>query len=810
VKLVATTTSSIVLTFESKYPRSKLKFLMHSIFSKIQSIYLSAKYRHLQRNDKRRFGVGFKNWLPNQLTETQILAITSHFPKTFVVAGAGSGKTTLLLGRAKYLVESGRTSPERILALAFNKSAAKELAVRAQKIGVPLNAQTFHGFGNAILNSNGRLGGVAFSNDQEIENFFIREVKKALENDSQRRLLNFFCEMLIPFREQENFKSIKEYNTYAKAIPVTFANERVKSHGELIIANYLFQHGVSYRYEQIYDHGSRNDWHKPDFTIESSNETFYIEYFGVDRKGDTAPYVDREKYNLEIAKKRATHLNNQTTLIELTYQDLRDGVLIQKLEAVLRELGVTEQWRTESELIRAANEIGYVSSFVKLCQAFLSHARARRLSSQQLKLLAHGDKRTSAFLEIFSEFLEHYEAELSESGLPDFSAMILDASDMIFNQRADFPFDHVLVDEYQDISADRQCLIDAMSVANPKTEFLYVGDDWQSINRFAGADISILRRASRRGLLRRTFRLAETHRFPQSLADISSQFIQKNPDQIKKSIVSTNPSNETDTLFIHTDTHEDDHLNNLKKVISRIGPTSDTECALLIVARYKDNLPALKDVAALWNGPIDIRSIHSSKGAEADYVIVMDLVQDWRGFPSTITDDPILELVLPESEKYPYAEERRLFYVALTRARVACHLIAPLDNPSLFTEELIRDKTGTVRGPSNAELQLCPLCRSGILMDNKRSGGTRCSNSPTCIFKSPWCEECCKPMRANSTNPMTYECVGGNHSNLLTCPKCGWGVVVKKTGRFGEFQTCSNYFAIGCDGRNSALIPTVK
>ena len=186
---------------------------------KLRSIWLTFKQRSREKRDRRRFANGFATWLPKPLTASQISAVVSYAPETLVVAGAGSGKTTLLLARAKYLVES---------------------------TGVPMKAMTFHGFGNALLNQNGRLGGVAFGEDQVVQKFFEDHATESLNSDHGDRLIKFFSEMLVPFRDHAEFETLEDYSAYVRAIPRTLANQRVKSHGELIIANYLFRRGVEY------------------------------------------------------------------------------------------------------------------------------------------------------------------------------------------------------------------------------------------------------------------------------------------------------------------------------------------------------------------------------------------------------------------------------------------------------------------------------------------------------------------------------------------------------------------------------------
>jgi DNA helicase-4 len=305
--------------------------------------------------------------------------------------------------------------------------------------------------------------------------------------------------------------------------------------------------------------------------------------------------------------------------------------------------------------------------------------------------------------------------------------------------------------------------------------------------------------------MKKTVRLAETHRFPQSLADISSEFVQKNPSQLKKIIVSTNPSTARETLFIHTDTQAQANADNLRKVIDSIDDGNNDAASLLVVARYNSNLPSHKQVEEMWRGPYDVQSIHRSKGSEADYVIVMDVTQDFRGFPSTIEDDPILGLVLPEPESYKYAEERRLFYVALTRARVECHLIAPIEEPSLFVVELIKAKTGTVVGPTETEIFRCPVCTTGVLTRSAWDNGTHCSNEPPCEFQSPWCPECNQRLYVISKGPLKFECSNHVESPFSTCSTCGWGILRERKGPYRKFTACSNYSAIGCRGREAAI-----
>lgn len=358
-----------------------------------------------QRRDRKRFDAGFKSWLPTPMTKLQVAAAVSHWPETVVIAAAGSGKTTLLLGRCKYLVESQRASEQRILLLAFNKLAADEMGSRAQAAGLNLSARTFHSFGNAVLNAPGRLGGVAFGDEDELHRFISAHIDGLLRAGDEQ-LTGFFTKLLVPFKEHEQFATMSDFAAYHRALPRTLSEHRVKSHGELIIANYLFARGADFDYEAIYKGGQRGNWHRPDFTVQrTGSQPVYIEYWGVDGQGRTAPYVDQLAYARDMGLKRQTHASNSTVLIELTYQDLKDGVLVERLESELARHGVRPQWRSPAELARASEASGYTTRFVRLCQSFLAHSRSRRLTSADLGSMRASDPRDAAFLRIFAPLL---------------------------------------------------------------------------------------------------------------------------------------------------------------------------------------------------------------------------------------------------------------------------------------------------------------------------------------------------------------------------------------------------------------------
>ena len=790
--------------------RFKQRFSRKVESAQYQAIQLvSVKRSYLERRDKNRFRELVDIPAEITLSEEQVIAATSHAKETLVVAGAGSGKTFVLVGRAKYLVGSERTTEDKILMLAYNKDAAQELSRRTKASGISVTAQTFHGFGNSVIKAPGERTGVAFGDSGEVSKFLAHQLKHELDEESKNRLAKYFSQDLVPYRDFDEFESLNEYAAYVRAtIPRTLMDEQVKSHGEWLIANFLFSNSISYSYESLYEEGkSSKDRHKPDFSIwDQGKQPIWIEYFGTDRSNSVAPGISKEGYLDGIKWKKDVHARNSTILIELYYYDLKEGNLLTKLESALRQNGVKLKPKSADEILKQANEIGYDSRFLKVCEQFLGHVRANRLSPAELNQLASAQERDKTFVGVFNQFLSAYESELLRLKLPDYAELIHGAADAIGNSEYEFGFTHVLVDEFQDISSDRNRLIDSMKIANPKLEVTCVGDDWQSIYRFSGSDVSIMREASKPKMIRKRVDLTASYRLPQEIADISRSFVLKNPLQLEKSVHSKSDLNVPGKVVTHWDMEQKENEQNLSCVIEQIGADSqDPSKSLRVLARYVNNLPTKKFVEKIWEGPVDVSSIHAAKGLEADYVIVMDMIQDFRGFPSTIEDDPVMRLVMPEKDLHQHGEERRLFYVALTRARRETHLISPVSAPSLFTLEMLKDGLGVHVGLDNSKNRECPSCKSGRILVSNNAGGSYCSNIPLCDFMSPACLKCQKPMTYTGEKER-FRCEKHPDALHKTCFVCDWGVLLprqytnKRSGVEEVFYPCHTWPKTRCKG----------
>ncbi len=191
---------------------------------------------------------------------------------------------------------------------------------------------------------------------------------------------------------------------------------------------------------------------------------------------------------------------------------------------------------------------------------------------------------------------------------------------------------------------------------------------------------------------------------------------------------------------------------------------------------------------------LSVATVHAAKGIQADHVVVLDLADRQLGFPGQIEDDPLLELVMPhQGAGYPHAEERRLLYVAMTRARLGLWLVADRSRPSVFVRELMEHHGGRRLLGSFEEEQAppCRRCRGGHLVEGT-GGGMLCSNRPLCRYGAPRCPRCRRGSAVERDGRLG--CSSGSCGAALDgCPGCGAGMLVSRRARGGSFRSCTEY-----------------
>ncbi len=377
-------------------------------------------------------------------------------------------------------------------------------------------------------------------------------------------------------------------------------------------------------------------------------------------------------------------------------------------------------------------ELGRIPSFASLLTTFLNLFKS---SGKTLKALSDKvdstNRRMGIFLELFSKIYIDYTTYLEEMGEIDFNDMINKAVTFVKQGSYVSKFKYILVDEFQDTSQSRYRLLKSLLDQNESCKLFCVGDDWQSIYRFTSSDLSIMLNFQNQfnfteiSFLERTFRLND------KLCDFSTKFILENPNQIKKKLNSHNQ-----VYFPSVTLVNGTRIDDLVNILDEIDNTEVDKASVFIIGRYNYlkplNLEKIQQAYPVLN--IRYTTAHSSKGLEADYVILFGLISGIYGFPCQIVDDPILNLVLAKEDRHPNAEERRLFYVAITRAKKHVYLLTDEYRTSTFINEIQRKRYDINIREENIS---CPSCKIGKLMLRKTRQGEfyGCSNYPYCDYR---------------------------------------------------------------------------
>lgn len=701
------------------------------------------------------------------LTPEQARAVVCFDNRVQVVASAGSGKTSTMVAKAAYAIHRGFVAPKRIVLLAFNKRAAEELKERAaqafERLGmadVTVEASTFHALGLLLI-------GKATGEKPDIPDWAtdaaggVRKLTEILEELKDRSvefakrwdLFRFVFGRDLPAFGQPESSDV--WDAQGKGALVTNRGERVKSMEEVMIANLLFLNGVNYRYEGSYPHRTADEMHrqyKPDFYYPDLD--LFHEHFALDANGVPPPRF--EGYLEGVIWKRQLHVEKGTELFETTSHGLREGDDLSRLERELTARGLVLDPNPDREIPQEGQKPMDSAQLIGLVRTFMSHSKSNGLRASDLQERLNAmpadtfKLRHQMFLDIAIPMMEAWDqALMAEDGI-DFEDMLNLAAGHLESGRVESPYDLVMADEFQDASRARARLCRAL-VQGEGRFFFAVGDDWQSINRFAGADVSVMTGFRQWFGQGQVLKLEQTFRCPQALCDVSSAFVSKNPVQITKRVHSTILAQGPVLQAFQVDSKEQlaDAINrfvmNLAEGVrdGTIPPGRNGKVSVYVLGRYNADRQYVPMRPIRFNRWVDVSflTIHRSKGSEADYVILPEMISAprRRSFPNTRTDDPVLALAMPEGDTFPLGEERRLFYVALTRARRNVAMFTARGQCSTFLRELQEDgvlEIANTEGKVVKEAH-CPACKQGVLVLRTGPYGEfhACSNFPVCSYK---------------------------------------------------------------------------
>ena len=681
--------------------------------------------QHVIRNLLDTHKLFFDHCLKYPLDEQQRRSIVSEEDNCLVVSSAGSGKTSSIVGKVKYLIEIKKVDPARILLISYTNKAAAELTERMGIDG--LRGYTFHKLAVDLI---GRQTGQKPSICDNTDALFVKIYRELLADSQFRKhAVEYFVDYQANEADWEKRKNerrqqlSRQKDMRLKALLPDMDGKQiyVRSEQEQKICFVLSSLGVQFRYEEPYEYPVADAMHsqyKPDFSIhferDGKPQRLYLEHFGVDERGLVPAWFAQDRnisyeeanriYNDGITWKRAVHEKFGTKLIETSSADFYRSDIKETLKQLLLDAGVTLHERTDVELYSMVLPEGskQEKAFIRLIATFVTLLKSscRSLSEVQNQADEAEDQHSEFVIKnIFRPVYERYSEALHRSGQIDFTDAILQATELC---RISHPvsYDYIIVDEFQDISVDRYNFLKTLREGDPPAKLYCVGDDWQSIYRFSGSDMALFNNFAAFFGPTEISKIETTYRFGEPLVGLSAQFIQRNTAQIRKNIRPLNEQVKTELSFQAYD--RKDYCITIGRLVASI--PADKSVFLLgrysfddyyLSFMYKSVKEGNRFYYVIGDRKIEFLTVHKSKGLEADYVILLQCNKDTYGFPSRVSDDPALQYVLTASDNFPYGEERRLFYVAITRAKVKTWVLYDTRFPSVFVDEFLRPEKVT-------------------------------------------------------------------------------------------------------------------
>ena len=769
-----------------------------------------------------------------KLDEEQRRAVITDDDYCLLVAGAGAGKTTTMAAKVKYLVEKKHVNPEEIIVISYTNKAIGELKERINKrLNIPAKICTFHAFAFQIVKRfSAEPPEINFSSYQIIFDM----LEKSIFNNKQlmRNLVLFLGYYFDLTEDVFKFDNLNQYHTYKAAQDYetlksglgedvkkvefqrskhskTLTGEYLRSVQEVQIANFLYLNGLDYEYERVYPQSllSRNKKYTPDFYISQGEHTAWLEHYALTESGYSSIFTPQQiaTYKKAIRDKRELHKNCRSTLIETwsLYNDRRP--LMDHLREALVKEGFVLKPRDLTEVYKKIVETGkdkYIYRLIFFMMKFIEQYKTCGYDSGGFVILRQktDNSRSLLFLDIAEEVYNHYQETLKQNNEIDFADMINDAHfylHEIEKQKIELPYKYIIIDEFQDIARQRFNLTKRLSEIT-KAKVVAVGDDWQSIYAFSGSDITLFTKFLELMGSGTELKITHTYRNSQELINMAGGFVQKNIAQIRKQLIS--PKHLDDPIVIEP---FDDSFKPMKalaetveKIIGKIIAEFGEKSSILLIGRYNYDMYKLFNTGSFSPLPdnhvrsekypganLTFMTAHSAKGLGYDNVILINMFEGKFGFPCQIEDDPIIKLVTYEDKSMPYAEERRLFYVTLTRTKNRVYIAAPKHRPSRFLVELIKD----YHLPHDQDINMetvdlfnlrCPVCGFPLKYEFNKNYGLNlwiCTNEP----------EICDFM----TNDRVHK------HDIFKCPKCKDGyMIVKMNQKNGSvFYGCTNFFS---------------
>lgn len=684
-----------------------------AVLSRLEERIHSYNNRFVEQECKRLTGV--LEPLPvDRPNEKQQLAVVRNERHNRVIAGPGTGKTYSLLCRVRYLIDRGIPASD-ILVLAFNGHTKTELHRRLRREFSVSNVtvKTLHSFGQQLV-SNAHPNEFVLVGQSRLREIgrLVRKLQKT--DDEFRDHYEAFIELYRGDQLSEDYETRKDrYDSLRFQSAKTFRGEELEpsdkesrvAHGK--IADTLFKYGIEYRYRQYADWVTPSDGepHVPDFTLPSHDVT--IEYL----PSETAKR-EREWYEQRRSAGRLRELSEDGDRASIAIHG--DDISLSNIEGVLRakldEARVqTDAPKSERELINEAYEHNILRRDVETrLGEFVKKAKSNRIDPSAHLDRVDEDENPMRyhFSRVGATIFDAYQEQYETYGAYDYEDMMLRARESVQQGIVDdtLGYRDILVDEFQDLNLLQIEFLQAILDRTGDAHLFAVGDDWQSIYGFRDARPEFFVDFEERFAPATTTRLTINYRSPPAVVRASSAVMAESNVETDKSLEAA-PSNTETTPTIHMLAGGNDwqYETNVvtwaaRRVEQSIEDENRSPSDILVLARNEEGSPFVprittelkqRDIAVDegWDS-VTVTTAHSAKGSEAAHVIVVNAVGDRRdGFPPEEQNSSLTQLVETGNQEHT-AEERRLFYMALTRAKEYLDIQTRVGHQSSFLDPL--------------------------------------------------------------------------------------------------------------------------
>lgn len=661
------------------------------------------------------------------LNDRQYEAVVSEDRRLLVIAGAGSGKTKTLLQKLIYLIEEKGVSPSSILAITFTKNATNEmidrLIISADNTGYyekllfdkriskvekdrerylqqkkykwidGLTVKTFHSFCYSILRNYGV---------NEFDNKFriIGNEKKDEEDELSKHVapetvFEVIHKLLIEQCEGTDYLlQLKRYildyiidkihlkKADPKFLPkdgkyfTTLDGTKVRSKSEQFIADWFYRHSIKYEYEPLLN--VKDFSFHPDFYIPDAN--LYIEHIS-DKSFSTKDKEEQfQKGNLLLVK-----TFDSMTRDSALFNHTLDKIVKNRLPSNYHKT-VTLNFKEEFH--------GYqedVKDFVQQIMRITDMIKVENIDIDLVLENARKDQheRVRHFYELAIPIVKKYIHYCTDKSYLDFNDLI-SRSTSLFQNHEDIAtkyknkYEYILVDEFQDVNNLQVELIKLL--LTDKTQLFCVGDDWQSIYGFRGSNVSYIVEFENHFTNARTIKLNLNYRSTQNIVGASNEVIKNNKFKVDKDVQASKKSEHK--IVVYSGNSEEENIQFcLDKVRELLEDGISNDEILFLYRRSKMYTPyfyRFKNEGIRVQG----KTIHASKGLEAKVVFIIGLTEGSGGFPDIWLEDRIFQVIKKANHDLLMEEERRLFYVAITRAKDKLFLITEKGNESSFLKEI--------------------------------------------------------------------------------------------------------------------------